>query len=186
MREIDLVIFRWINNWPESLNWLMMFFSQGNKWWWVRLSLLALLIYWIYRPKTRAPAILAMVAWPVANAVCDVLKATFQMTRPLADLAELNARLELTSFGTASAHAATMMSIAMVFLFYHRALGWTWFGVAILVGLSRVFVGVHYPYQVLLGWGVGAFVGFVAVKSWQAYVNRRRPSRADESPAADQ
>ena len=86
----------------------------------------------------------------------------------------------LTSFGTSSAHAATMMAVAVAFLFYHRPLGYAWLAVALVTGYSRVYVGVHYPYQVLLGWLIGAFVAFVAVKSWQA-VERVRAARAGEA-----
>ena len=38
-----------------------------------------------------------------------------------------------------------------------------WVVIAFLTGFSRIYVGLHYPYQVLLGWAVGIFVGWAAV-----------------------
>jgi undecaprenyl-diphosphatase len=181
VRELDRAIFRAINEGPDWLEPVMLFFSLGNKWWWVRALLVGLLVFWLWKKSTRTPALLAMVSWPVANAACDWLKYGLQLQRPTAELADVVVRIDrMTSYGSASAHAATMMAVATVFLFYNRALGLVWTGVALLTGLSRVYVGVHYPYQVLLGWGVGAFVAFVAVKSWQAYL-RLRSQRQEQS-----
>ena len=56
----------------------------------------------------------------------------------------------------------------------YRKKGWLWIvGIAVpfLIGLSRLQLGVHYPTDVLVGWGVGAL--FVALLSFvQKKVNR--------------
>lgn len=181
MRELDLTLFRAINEGPDWLEPVMVFFSEGTKQWPVRIALLALFIFLVWRPKTRKPALLAMVAWPVANAACEWLKYGLRAPRPSAELADAIVRVErLTSFGTSSAHSATMMAVAVAFLFYHRPLGYAWLAVALVTGYSRAYVGVHYPYQVLVGWLVGGFVSFVVVKTWQA-VERVRAARAGEA-----
>ena len=178
VRELDLAVFRAINQAPDWLEPVMLFFSEGSKWWWVRVGLLVLLAFFVWRKSTRKASILAMVAWPVANAACDALKIGMGLPRPSVDLSDAVVRVErLTSFGTASAHSATMMAVAIAFLFYSRPVGFAWIAVAALTGISRVYVGVHYPYQVLVGWAVGAFVAAVAVKSWMAF-ERLRPASA--------
>lgn len=159
---------------------VFLFFSEGNKWWPVRILLLGVLVFLIWKKSTRTPALVAMFAWPVANAATDWLKFWLQMPRPSAELVDAIVRVErLTSFGTASAHSANMMAVATVFLFYNRTAGLVWLVVALMTGLSRIYVGVHYPYQVLLGWFVGFFVAFVAVKTWQSF-RRLRERRAAE------
>jgi len=177
VREFDQAVFRAINHAPDWLEPSMLFFSEGNKWWWVRIGLLAVLAFFVWRKSTRKATVLAMVAWPIANAACDALKFGMRLPRPSVDLADAIVRVErLTSFGTASAHSATMMAVAIAFLFYNRTAGLIWLAVAVLTGVSRVYVGVHYPYQVLFGWGVGAFVATVAVKSWTAFEKHRAAS----------
>lgn len=176
MRGLDISLFRAINQGPDWLQPLMVFLSEGNKWWWVRILLLAVLVVMVWRSPTRKPALLAMLGWPIANAACEWLKYGFQMPRPSAELEDAIVRVNrLTSFGTASAHSATMMCIAVVFLFYNRMAGLAWLVVALLTGYSRIYVGVHYPSQVLLGWATGAFVGFVLVKTWTAFEKTRQP-----------
>ncbi len=188
MRELDLTLFRAINRGPDWLEPVMVFFSEGNKWLPVQIGLLAVFVFLLWKKGTRTPAILAMVAWPFANAACEWVKYGLQFPRPSAELADAIVRVNrLTSYGSASAHSATMMSIAVVFLFYNRPAGYVWLAVALLTGYSRVFVGVHYPYQVLFGWALGAFVAFVLVKTWQS-IERIRRSQVQESasPAEDQ
>jgi len=188
VRAIDTALFRWINEGPESLAPIMVFFSQGNRWTSVRIGLAAILIYFLWRKELRKPAVLAMVAWPIANAACDALKFGFKATRPCVDLPDVVLYVDkLTSYGTSSAHSATMMAIAVVFLFHSRAWGIGWLVVAVMTGLSRIYVGVHYPYQVLLGWITGAITALVVVKTWEAFVRLRTPkepeSLVDASPS---
>ncbi len=188
MRDLDVAVFRAINGASELFSPAMVFFSEGNKWWWVRVLLLSVFVLLLWKKRLRMPAILAMVSWPVANAACDVLKAGFRMQRPSVDLADAIVRVDrLTSFGTASAHSATMMAVAVAFMFYDRKVGAIWLVVAVLTGLSRIYVGLHYPSQVLLGWVVGAFIAFVAVKTWQAWlaVSSRR-NQESSGPVANQ
>ncbi len=180
MQSIDLLVFRFINGWPDFLNPVFISLSEANKWWPVRIFLLLLLAYMIYRKDLRTPAILAPFAAGLANETCDILKATFMMLRPCVELSVLNLRIDkLTSFGTASSHAANMMAIAILFLFYKRNWGYGWLAVAILTGISRVFVGVHYPYQVLYGWIVGALAAGVLIGIERLIFNARQKNSGE-------
>lgn len=187
MRELDLAIFRAINNGPDWLAPPMVFFSDGNKWWWVRILLGGLFIYLLTRRDLRPAAILALVAFPIANAATDALKFAFQGLRPCVELDDVVVRVKLlTSFGTASAHSANMMAVAVVFFHFSRPWGWAWLVVAVMTGISRVFVGVHYPYQVLLGWLVGALTAFIVTQTWLAYRRLKDGgNRPDAAPAGE-
>ena len=187
MRDIDRAIFGWINHWPESLAPIFLFFSEGIKTKAVRIGLTLLIIVLIaWNAKTRKTVLLALVAWPLANGLTDQLKNVFQMARPDVDYPEAITRVHLlTSYGTASAHAANMAAIAFVFTYYLKGWGAIWIAVALITGLARIYVGVHYPSQVLLGWVCGAFCGLLVVRTWEAYVKiRNRPNEETISGTA--
>lgn len=188
MQAIDLAIFRWINRWPDALEPLFITLSEGNKWWPVRIILLALLAFFVSQPKLRRPGLLAVLAVPLANEACDLLKNTFQMLRPSVEVPDVIIRVaRLDSYGTASAHSANMMAVAaMFFAFQQPRWGAAWLVVAVLTGISRIYIGVHYPYQVLYGWIVGAAVALLLAAIYKAIEARRKSkSGPEETPGPD-
>jgi len=79
-----------------------------------------------------------------------------------------------------SAHAANAAAVAVVLT------GWypRWriaFGVlAFLIGYSRIYVGVHYPLDVLGGWALGILCGIVVLQGTQ-WVRKRFLITASET-----
>lgn len=186
MDRWDGALFQWINRWPDGLNPLFQFFSEGNKWLWVRIVLVGILAAMAIWGKKggRKAALLALLAAPIANEVTDVLKASFPEPRPCS-FDETICRVKvLTSMGTASAHAANMAAVAAVMTWFTGRWGWIWIGIALLTGLSRIYVGVHFPQQVLFGWLVGILSAALVVSVYEWIVRSRRPEpdEAEESP----
>lgn len=179
MRGGDQSVFRAINNWPEPLSPFMNFFSEGIKTLELKLALLLFVIVMIaVGAKTRKAALLALLAWPLANLTTDALKQGFPMLRPSVEMPDAIIRgAHLTSFGTASAHSANMAAVAFVFTYQLGWWGSPWILIAFFTGLSRIYMGVHYPSQVLLGWIVGSFCGLLIVKTWEALVFQRDRSK---------
>lgn len=186
MQSIDHAIFYAINQWPESLNPFFLFLSEANKWTGVRIGFLALFSYYVWNKKTRVPALLILLAFPLTNELTDILKAWLQVPRPCVELGE-SVKLRvglLTSFGTASAHSGNMAAIATLFMW---GAGWRygliWVLVAIFTGISRIYVGVHYPSQVVFGWSCGVLVSTILWFGCQEMMRRRAISR-EERPEA--
>lgn len=61
-----------------------------------------------------------------------------------------------------STHAAAAFAIGGATFWLHRRLGVMVVGSAMLIGTSRVFVGVHWPGDVLAGAAIGLFSGTLA------------------------
>src|SRR5689334_15344026 len=143
---MDRAIFEAINHWPDSLAPVFIFFSEATKNNITRAVLAIFVVAMLIAGKqTRKTILLALVPWPLANGLTDVLKAAFQINRPVVDnAAGIIERVgHLTSFGTASAHAANMAAIAFVFTYYLRWWGVPWIVIAIITGFARIYVGVH-------------------------------------------
>lgn len=184
MGPTDRAIFYWINGWPDGLNPLFQLMSEGNKWWPVRIALALLATWLIWNGRTRVTTILALIAWPIANFSVDLLKHGLQMLRPCVELPDVHLRVDpLTSYGTASAHAASMAAVATAMFLGLRWKAWPWMVVAFLVGLSRVYVGVHYPSQVLFGWATGIAIGAGVFYAGQSLLKTKKPKDADSAQA---
>jgi len=181
---MDEAIFRWINGWPDWPAPIFVFLSDATKMTpgRVLLGLVALGVL-MAGNATRKALFLGLLSVGIANEITDVLKGTFQMARPCVELEDVLLRVgKLTSFGTASAHSANMAALATIFWLAFRWRGSVWMAVALLTGLSRIYVGVHYPSQVLLGWTCGVLAGVVVWYSWAAWVRLRAGKEPSVEP----
>lgn len=110
-----------------------------------------------------------------ADQICNFFKNTFQMPRPnrVEALTETLHRvwhpigeyyIRCGQWGTISAHAATTMSLALVIGHAMKGVKWYWWVMipwAILIGYSRIYLGVHFPSQVLFGWVLGGILSYI-------------------------
>jgi undecaprenyl-diphosphatase len=68
-----------------------------------------------------------------------------------------------TSFSFPSAHATNAFAQAMLFAFFYRQFAVWFFSLAFLIGFSRIYVGVHYPSDVLAGACLGMLVAWIVI-----------------------
>ncbi|MBD3402769.1 phosphatase PAP2 family protein [candidate division GN15 bacterium] len=83
-----------------------------------------------------------------------------------------------------SAHAANSFGQALMFGIAYRKVRWYLIGFAALVSISRVFVGVHYPFDVLGGALLGGLLGTLVFLLFE-FLRRRwlPPKSLREKPA---
>lgn len=186
MHELDKALFHAINGWPDGWSPFFVFFSEGAKTLLVRALLTLFVLLMIIGKPTRWPIVQALIAWPLADGLTHILKDALQWLRPCVELPDVILRVgKLTSFGTASAHSANMAAVATVLIW---RLGWwgvPWAFIALFTGFSRVYVGVHYPSQVLLGWICGFLVALLVVKTWDLIESKRSAVRTNSERRND-
>ncbi len=91
----------------------------------------------------------------------------YQTPRPFLAFPEIKPLVDasaeaLSSFP--SSHAATFFAIGMFLFFYHKRLGGLYLAAALLVSLSRVVAGVHWPIDILAGSLIGILCALIIRK----------------------
>jgi undecaprenyl-diphosphatase len=83
--------------------------------------------------------------------------------RPRPFVAEqVNQLVEHSASGSfPSGHAAFFFALSTVIYLYNKKAGWAFFAASFLIGLSRVFVGIHYPLDILAAALIGIFLGWL-------------------------
>jgi len=163
----DLGLLRAVNGLAEaSPSWLDSTVSWIGEYG-ILLGLAALcLTAWLSaRKRPDAPVAVAGLLWaPLAVAVCELanlpISAIVDRPRPFVDHPELDV-LVAGKEGTlsfVSDHSAMSMGIAVALLLVNRRLGFVAGGLALLQGFCRVFMGVHYPTDVIGGYALATAV----------------------------
>jgi membrane-associated phospholipid phosphatase len=178
----DQTVFRWVNGhdpWP----WLdaLMVFASGNVLFAPVVCLLAGFLVWRGGARGRVFVLLLALGCGLANTVSsEVLKDLFARPRPFVDLPGVRLLVgKGASFSLPSSHAANWFAAVVVTaVFYRRGLRLV-LPIAVLVCLSRVYVGVHYPTDILAGACIGAAVAAVALwgveTGWRVVGSRAFP-----------
>lgn len=73
-------------------------------------------------------------------------------------------------FSFPSGHAAFFFALSTVIYFYNKKAGILFFISAFLISISRVFVGVHWPSDILVGVVVGVFSGWLIVRLTEKFI----------------
>ncbi|MET9359720.1 phosphatase PAP2 family protein [Streptomyces sp. NPDC006632] len=128
--------------------------------------------WWIARRKeapVMAAALAAPVAMVLAYGVNDAVKSVFTEPRPCRALPHdflIEKCPPLDDYAFPSNHTTVVAAAAVALFFVDRRLGAAATMAALVMGASRVYVGAHYPHDVLVAFVVGGVVAFVV--SWSA------------------
>ncbi|MFZ3569128.1 phosphatase PAP2 family protein [Streptomyces sp. BH097] len=136
----------------------------------IALVLVVLCCWWGARKRgaldDAASAVAAVVWAPLAAGVAVLvnvpIRSFVERPRPFMDHDGLEVLVKgKTDFSFVSDHATLAMAIGAALFIAHRKLGLAAIGLAVLEGFCRVFMGVHYPTDVVGGFALGTAVALL-------------------------
>jgi membrane-associated phospholipid phosphatase len=163
--RFDAGLYRWVTSTaqhaPQPVNDTIKFFSDYGLGLFAVLMLIAL---WRSRPLGPVHTVQAL-AVPLTVVVAffanDAIKSLFDEQRPCRTLhtVTVEACPALGDYSFPSNHTVVAAATAAALLLIDRRTGLVAVPLAVLLGASRVWIGVHYPHDVLAGLLVGALFG---------------------------
>lgn len=179
LREWDEAGFRLINGSLRNRFFDLLMPFVSNKWNFA-LPVAVLLIYvLLFRPKRdRIIVVSAIAVILLTDETSQFLKDLFQRTRPFHPLRDTT---RLVSFSFPSNHASNMFALATFLSYNYSRAGLLCFPAAALVGYSRIYVGSHYPFDVLGGALWGVLIGLLGAAAVQRLMRIARVRHANRS-----
>jgi undecaprenyl-diphosphatase len=174
---IDQQLFLFINHLPhtEFTNQVAQFFSGVGTWGVIWLGLTVLLFlreekrdHWFFLPP-----LLVMAGTTLSE---YILKWIVARPRPTAEMGALIVG-HADNFSFPSTHATFAFAFATVIAYEKRRWKWWVYTLAVCIALSRVYLGVHYPLDIvagaLLGWVIGRLALWMSRKKLSHRVKKK-------------
>ncbi|MRT93057.1 phosphatase PAP2 family protein [Ancylomarina sp. 16SWW S1-10-2] len=173
LNQLDQELLLFLNGIHSSFFDSFMYLISGKLVWAV--FYLAIIVQ-IYRSYGWKNCLYLLVAIALVITCCDqmasgILKPYFQRFRPsrspdISHLVHIVNGYTGGKYGFASSHAANVFGLTTFcsFLFRNKKLSLFLFSWAILVSYSRIYLGVHYPGDIIVGTGIGIFFGYLIYK----------------------
>jgi len=169
--DLDIRLFYFLNNELANpiLDYIMPIITNEA---FIIGPVIAVVIYFLIKGnrKTRLAILCMVVAVLLADAVAyRIIKPFFGRLRPCDVLPNVHILVKAGRFSFPSNHAANMMALAVVTTYFYKRYAWIIFTIALIEGFSRIYVGVHYPLDVLNGYFLGALSALLVIVVYRRF-----------------
>ena len=183
IERVDTQLFLWLNG--LHVGWLdKVMVSITETWPWIPLFIL--LIFMVFKQYGKrgwwvllAVALVLLCSDQLSAHVCKPL---FHRLRPcfnpeLEGLVHLPKGLPGGRYGFVSSHAANTFAVAAfltpVLRQSYKHVGWWLFAWAFISSYTRIYIGVHYPGDIVGGAALGIIIGWIIWRLLKNHLNRR-------------
>lgn len=126
-------------------------------------ALFLVAVYFGFISKSGRGRILWMALLSVAIArlgITELIRFLYHRPRPFLVYNDIHPLISKNEYSFPSGHAAFFFALATAIYFYNKRWGAWFFIAAILISISRVIAGIHYPSDIIGGAIIGIAVGY--------------------------
>jgi undecaprenyl-diphosphatase len=179
LEQLDQQLFLFLNS-LNSPFWDQVMHAISGRIIWIPLYIAILIFLGIkYKRKFFVILLFIILAATLSDQVSVLIKNIFQRLRPCHEPA-LDGLVHLFKgecggmFSFVSSHATNSFDVALLSLLFIKK---RWYSItiilwAIIIGYSRIYLGVHYPGDVICGSLLGAFIGWSVYKCYELADNK--------------
>jgi undecaprenyl-diphosphatase len=169
----DTSVFLWINGLSGHVTAIDEFFKGvANDYFAIIAGSLVLVWLWfatrdsVQREKNQRAVLTAMISIGIASALIVLSNHYYFRTRPFDNLPAGSVNLLFyrpTDSSFPSNLAAVLFALAIAVFTKNKKYGSWLLALAVLVGFGRIYMGIHYPLDILGGAAVGAVATFISI-----------------------
>jgi undecaprenyl-diphosphatase len=140
----------------KVLDWLMPAITYLGSFTFVIIYCLSTLLY--PNERIRSLGVRVTLALSLATTISQIIKISVSRLRPFIKIQNLNIRkIGIDKYSFPSGHTTAAFSVAITTALIFPSVLLAGVGLATLVGISRMYLGVHYPSDVAAGVLIGSF-----------------------------
>lgn len=180
INQLDTQAFLWLNSLhTDFFDPIMLWITNRNSWFPMYIIIIGGIV-WTQKRKSIGILLMIIFSVIISDQICSsVLKPLIHRLRPCHEPSIQNL-VHLVGncggqFGFCSSHAANTFALVtcLILLFGKQFTGIKYLYIwAIIVSYSRIYIGVHYPLDVLSGTGVGVLASLFCHKIYHYYLSK--------------
>ena len=165
----DKYLLLWVHkNHNTFLDYLMPALTSSDNW---TIPIILLILFLGFRcgKKGRIALVIIVICLGTTDALCaQVLKPFFQRLRPShLSIEGLNLLVgKGGKWSMPSNHAANIFALSTILSYFYERFKFPLYLFSVVIAISRVYVGVHYPSDILIGSFVGYLIGWTTISMW--------------------